>query len=363
MKHTNDHELGNSRADSGTEGRGVVVGLFETRPDAESAIRELKQAGFTENEIGVAMRDRDQQGEMIEEHGTKAAEGATTGAVSGGVVGGVLGFLAGVGALAIPGIGPIVAAGWLGSTLAGAGIGAAAGGMIGALVGMGIPEEDARHFESGVKSGGVLVTVNAAARRDEAQQILQRHGADLGPTLRRQSTAGTSRSTGTLASSADTMDRQRDIDRDSSDTLQLREEELDIRKEQVQAGEVRVRKEVVTENRTVDVPVTREEVVIERRPVEARDASGADIGAESEIRIPLSEERVHVDKKAVTREEVSVGKRKVTGTQHVDETVRREEARVERTGTASGGTNYKGPERRTRRSRSYSGPERRVAMA
>ena len=366
MNSMNNHERQGGTAQQGSSDRGTVVGLFRDRSDAEDAIRELKAAGFDENGIGVAMRDRDQQGELVEEHGTKAAEGATTGAVSGGVVGGVLGFLAGVGALAIPGIGPIVAAGWLGSTLAGAGIGAAAGGMIGALVGMGIPEEDARHFESGVKSGGVLVTVNAAGRREEATRILEARGADLGPTMRRQGTgAGLGTATSMAGDREQGSDMLRDATRDTHDTLRLSEEELDVRTEQVQAGEVRVRKEVVTEQRTIEVPVTREEVVIERHPVEAQGSS-AEIGEGREIRVPLSEERVHVEKKVVPREEISVGKREVTDTQRVDETVRREEARVERTGSAKtgdGGNRWSGTERRLRRSRSYDGPERRVAMA
>src|ERR671920_1144773 len=98
-------------------------------------------------------------------------------AVGGGLIGGTLGLLAGVGALVIPGIGPIVAAGTIASTLAGAGIGAAAGGLLGALAGMGIPEEEARHFEQGVQSGGILVTVRAGARAAEARQILAGEGA------------------------------------------------------------------------------------------------------------------------------------------------------------------------------------------
>ena len=367
MNAMNNHERQGGVAARGGSDRPTVVGLFRDRSDAEAAIRDLKSAGFGENDIGAAMRDRDQQGELVDEHGTKAAEGATTGAVSGGVVGGVLGFLAGVGALAIPGIGPIVAAGWLGSTLAGAGIGAAAGGMIGALVGMGIPEEDARHFESGVKSGGVLVTVNAAGRRDEAIRILEARNADLGPTMRRQSSSGTSHGAGAMSAATGT-ERRDDVDRSRGDTNQLREEELDVRKERVQTGEVTLRTEVVTENRTIDVPVTREDVVIERHAVEGRDRAGGEIGEGREIRVPLSEERVHVDKNTVAREEISVGKREVTGTGHVNEQVRREEARVERTGNVkgaadSGTTRYKGPERRLRQNRSYSGPERRLAMA
>ncbi|HJR16227.1 MAG TPA: general stress protein, partial [Gemmatimonadales bacterium] len=133
-------------ATTGTKTSGTVVGLFKNQVDAEKAIRRLKDAGFSDSQIGVAMRDRGQQQELIEGTGTQAAEGAATGAISGGVLGGVIGLLAGVGALAIPGVGPIIAGGALASTLAGAGIGAAAGGLLGALMGMGIPEEDARYF-------------------------------------------------------------------------------------------------------------------------------------------------------------------------------------------------------------------------
>lgn len=159
----------------------TVVGLFKDQVDAERAIERLKREGFSERQIGVAMRDRGQQQELIEGTGTQAAEGAATGAISGGVLGGVIGLLAGVGALAIPGIGPIIAGGALASTLAGAGIGAAAGGLLGALTGMGIPEEDARHFDQGFRAGGTLVTVAAEGREEEARACLSQSGADLGP--------------------------------------------------------------------------------------------------------------------------------------------------------------------------------------
>jgi len=169
-------------------GRRTIVGVFERRDDAERAIRELKDAGFSGDQIGVAMRDRTAQGELVEDTGTHAAEGAVTGAVGGGILGGLAGLLIGIGALAIPGIGPVVAGGALatafgttaGTAVAGAGIGAAAGGIVGALVGMGVPEDEARYFESGFRSGGVLVSVNAQGRTEEALRILERNGADVG---------------------------------------------------------------------------------------------------------------------------------------------------------------------------------------
>jgi hypothetical protein len=169
--------------------RHTIAGLFPDRASAEQAIDALKAAGFTGDQIGVAMRDRTAQGILIEETGTEAAEGAATGALGGGMLGGLAGFLIGIGALAIPGVGPIVAGGILaealgvagGTALAGAGIGAAAGGLVGALVGVGIPEPAARHFETGFRAGRVLVTVEAGARVLEAMAILDRHGADTGP--------------------------------------------------------------------------------------------------------------------------------------------------------------------------------------
>ena len=160
--------------------RATVVGLFPNQADAEQAIQRLKQEGFSENQIGVAIKDRGEQRELIEDTGTQAAEGAATGAIGGGVLGGVIGLLASVGALVIPGVGPIIAGGTLASTLAGAGIGAAAGGLLGALVGMGVPEEDARHFDEGFRAGGTLVTVSAGDRAEEASECLSESGADLG---------------------------------------------------------------------------------------------------------------------------------------------------------------------------------------
>jgi hypothetical protein len=159
----------------------TVVGLFADQAAAERGIEALKAAGFSQQQIGVAVRDRQQLKDLTEGTGTEAAEGAAKGAMGGGVLGGLVGLLAGVGALAIPGIGPIIAGGALASTLAGAGIGAAAGGLIGALVGMGLPEDDAKHFERGFQEGGVLVTVLTVGNAEEARAVILARGGDLGP--------------------------------------------------------------------------------------------------------------------------------------------------------------------------------------
>ncbi len=353
----------------------TVVGLFRDQPSAERAIQSLKAAGFPERQIGVAVRDRAQQEAITEGTGTQAAEGAATGAMSGGVVGGVIGLLAGVGALAIPGIGPIIAGGALASTLAGAGIGAAAGGLLGALVGMGIPEEDARHFERGFQEGGVLVTVQAGARGTEARQVLHDSEADLGSMGRDFTSEGADRNN--VPSGQQGRTQRDDLDvgavaggtREGSQRLELREEQLDVEKERVQAGEVRVRKEVVTEQRTLDVPVTREEVVVERHPVSGDQRASAAIKEGEEIRIPLMEEEVRVEKAPVVREEIEVRKRQVEDTKQVSDTVRREEARIESQGNTNraeagdaGAESWRGSERRYHDDRNYGGPNRRMAQ-
>jgi hypothetical protein len=160
---------------SETTGR-IVVALFADRTGSESAVRDLKAARFTDEQIGMAVPERLEKRELITPT-DESVEGAATGAVGGSLVGGLIGLL---GSLLIPGIGPVVVGGVLATALTGAGIGAATGGLIGALVNMGVSATDAEHFERGFRAGGVLVTVNAGPRTAEAVAIIQRHGADLG---------------------------------------------------------------------------------------------------------------------------------------------------------------------------------------
>jgi len=158
----------------------IVVALFEERSEAEDAIRDLKNAGFTNEQIGVATQGRIEAGEAPSEGSAVGlAEGAAAGALTGGVIGGLVGL---VSSLLIPGVGPLVVGGILASALMGMGVGAATGGLIGALVGMGVPEEDARYFDAGLREGRTLVTVSNTDGAYEALGILERHGADLGPS-------------------------------------------------------------------------------------------------------------------------------------------------------------------------------------
>jgi len=154
----------------------TVVGLFDSPDRAQAAIEELRSGGISAANIGVAARSR--EGTEAAAGDTGVATSAATGAVGGGVLGGLAGLLVGVGALAIPGIGPIVAAGPLATTLAGAGVGAAAGGLVGALVDAGIPEEEARMYQTGVERGGILVTAQVPEGQETwARDILNRNGA------------------------------------------------------------------------------------------------------------------------------------------------------------------------------------------
>lgn len=136
-----------------------VVGVFRTEDDAIDAIKELRHQGYSENEISVIAKDKKEVKHIQEETGSKASEGAAVGAGAGGILGGLGGLLLGAGALAIPGIGPIVAAGPIAAALGGAAVGAGAGGLVGALIGLGIPEKEAKEYEEAVESGDILVLV------------------------------------------------------------------------------------------------------------------------------------------------------------------------------------------------------------
>lgn len=138
----------------------AVFGIFDSREKAERAIDSLVAAGFRSDDVSVLAPDRHMSHEMATEKNTKAPEGTTTGVAAGGAIGGTLGLLAGIGALAIPGLGPFIAAGPIMGALAGLGAGAATGGLIGALVGMGIPEYEAHRYEGHVKNGGILVSAH-----------------------------------------------------------------------------------------------------------------------------------------------------------------------------------------------------------
>ena len=157
-----------------------VFGIYPTRARAEEAVDALRQANFRNTDISALFPDNAGTKDFAHEKNTKAPEGSVTGATSGAVVGGVLGWLAGIGALAIPGVGPLIAAGPIMGMLAGAGAVGAVGGVVGALVGMGIPEYEAKRYEGRVKNGGILLSVHCDSSDwvKRAEDILKQTGAE-----------------------------------------------------------------------------------------------------------------------------------------------------------------------------------------
>jgi hypothetical protein len=163
----------------------AVFGIYSTPTAAELGVDALVAAGFLNQDVSVLMTDAYTTKEFAHEKNTKAPEGTTVGVTTGGLIGGTLGLLAGIGALAIPGIGPLIAAGPIMAALAGLGAGAAAGGVVGALVGMGIPEYEAVRYEGRVKNGGVLLSVHCDTSNEisRAKEILKTtHAVDIAAT-------------------------------------------------------------------------------------------------------------------------------------------------------------------------------------
>jgi hypothetical protein len=158
----------------------AVFGIYKTVAQAERAVDVLTTAGFSNTDISVLLTDAQTSRDFAHEKNTKAPEGTATGVATGGIIGGTLGLLAGIGTLAIPGVGPLIAAGPIIAALAGLGVGGAAGGIIGALVGMGIPEYEAKRYEGRVKDGGVLLSVhcNTSKEIDRAKELLKNSGAE-----------------------------------------------------------------------------------------------------------------------------------------------------------------------------------------
>lgn len=158
----------------------AAFAIFSTRKAAESAVDQLTTAGFSNDDVSVLMSDKDGSKDFATEKNTKAPEGTATGVGVGGVIGGTLGLLAGIGALAIPGVGPLIAAGPIMASLAGLGIGGAVGGLVGALVGMGIPEYEAKRYEGRINDGGILLSVHCDSSEEvsRAKDILKAAGGE-----------------------------------------------------------------------------------------------------------------------------------------------------------------------------------------
>lgn len=157
----------------------AVFGIYRDQAMLENAVDTLREEGFRNTDISVLFPENEGTKDFAHEKNTKAPEGVATGATSGAVIGGGLGWLVGIGALAIPGLGPFIAAGPIVAMLAGAGAGSVVGGLTGALIGMGIPEYEAKRYEGRIKDGGILLSVHSddSDWTKKAKEILERTGA------------------------------------------------------------------------------------------------------------------------------------------------------------------------------------------
>lgn len=264
----------------------TVAGLFHDRASADKAVADLRTAGFAAS--------------AIEELGSEPSRTTTE---SGG-------FMNALGR-------------FFGDEPTRETTGAMTTSVSDRLTAFGLDNDDAREFQSRLDAGGVLVILHADNRGVEALEILKRNGAtpaQLDPVT------ATTIPAATVAPLKEQGARR----------LQLLKEVLRVNKERVQYGEVQLRKEVVSEQQTLEVPVTREEIVIERHPVADGEAATGTIGDGETIRVPLSEERVSVEKRNVVSEEVTIGTREVQETRKIDETVRREELRTDEHGEIIG---------------------------
>lgn len=147
----------------------AVIGIVESEAAAERLLQSLQQAGFSPSDVSAILPDKRGTKDFAHEHNTKAPEGAVVGATGGGLLGGTLGLLAGIGALAIPGLGAFIAAGPLLAALSGAAAGATVGGVTGALIGLGLPEIEAKLYEGKLRGGNILVAVHVDSSEEESR--------------------------------------------------------------------------------------------------------------------------------------------------------------------------------------------------
>jgi uncharacterized protein (TIGR02271 family) len=354
-----------------------VIGVFDNSSQAQAAVERMINAGIDRDQISLVSRDaeHDKNRDETTEHTSGAGKGAGIGAA----LGGIGGLIAGIAGLAIPGVGPIIAAGpiaaAIGGMLGGAGLGAAAGGLIGALTDMGVPEEDARHYEDQVRQGKSLVTVRADNdnEADRASNIMQVQGAvDVeGQSSHGNVEAAADYQGGRSLDSAESASRNamsasetrtdRDFrtsepaiagqvipdkenrdeatglnrkERDASDTasIPVTEERLVVGKRAVESGRVRVYGRVTEKPVEESVQLRNERVNVERRAV---DRPATDVDRQDEVVVEITEMREEpvVGKQERVVEEIVIGKTVEERTETVRDTVRRKDVEVERTDT------------------------------
>jgi len=316
----------------------TVIGLFDDFETAQRAVNELERAGISRDQISIVAGDESGRykdyvsgtGEVGRDTASKAGTGAA--------VGGGLGLVAGLLALAIPGVGPVVAMGPIAAALTGAGIGAAAGGLIGGLRSAGVPEHHAEYYAEGVRRGGALVTVRTTDNlADRAADILDAAGArdveERSAEWRKTGWSPKHAFSDTTATPRDTTAPRRDANIKGDRKLEVVEEKLEVGKREVGVRRVRVYAEITERPVEAQVHLREEKIHVDRQPVN-REARPGEIEAFEEGAIELTERREEpvITKTARVVEEVRVGKEVADRTETVRDTVRRKDVRVEETG-------------------------------
>jgi uncharacterized protein (TIGR02271 family) len=342
----------------------TVIGLFDNRAEAQSVVQELLSENFRREDISVMSKKAEghaKQGEVVEyveEDGDEQIKDMAKGAGTGAAIGGLAGLLLSLTSLAIPGIGPVLAAGPLAAVIAGAGIGATAGGLISGLTRLGVPEEDANYYAEGVRRGGTLVSVDAADDRAEsAVAIMKRHGAveidKRAAQWRDEGWSGFDENTTHTAFDAFagggqkralesdvTAEHQRlpvepreprtaaNASREVS--VPVVEEQLQVGKREVERGGVRLQTHVTETPVNENVELREEHVNVERRPVDYTfHGTESEAFQESLVEIREAYEELVVKKKARVVEEVVVNKDVEQRTETIHETLRRTDVNVE----------------------------------
>jgi uncharacterized protein (TIGR02271 family) len=330
----------------------TVVGTYDSMEVASAVVNDLVNAGFSRADISLIANNADDRYASYVDKDS-SSEDIGQGAGVGAVVGGVGGLLIGLGALAIPGVGPFVAAGPLAAALAGAGIGAVTGGLIGALVDMGIPDEEAQIYSDSVRHGNVLVAAQVPDDRvSEAARIMERPGlidierqaanwrtSDMETRTQAATTDTTARTRQDTTSRETTSRDTRSRDNIDDETIEIVQEDVNIGKRQVESGGVRVStyvREVPVEEQ---VRLREEHVEVERRPVD-RPATAADLEAFREEIVEIREisEEALISKEARVVEEVHIHKDVDERTETIRDTARRTEVDVEPLSGRSGTT-------------------------
>jgi uncharacterized protein (TIGR02271 family) len=323
-----------------------VIGTYSSLESAIEVVNNLVNAGFSRNNISIIANDPDERYASYVDTDANLDDTAK-GAGIGAAIGGLGGLLLGLGALAIPGVGPVIAAGPLAAALAGAGVGAVTGGIIGALIDLGIPEESAHMYAESVRRGNVLVAAQVEDNRvQEATRIMQHSGLI---DIEREASGWRSSGWSRFDENAPTIERQRmrgdgnghASRRDLNDeTFEVVEEDVQIGKRAVESGGVRVTQHVREVPIEEEVRLRDERVHVERRPVN-RPATEADLNAfrEGSVEMRETHEEAVVGKQARVVEEVHVHKDVEEHTEKVRDTVRRTDVEVEQLGGNGRSTN------------------------